>query len=301
VNRRHANESDTTLHGHSFVPIDLVRILSMLALAILGWFFGLSAAAETCNDCAASHAVVDPKGAVAAGDIDSDRQAYIRRAVRGPALPNSVTGKRQRASGSGFFVNGSDLVTNHHVIDGCSALTARIGDGGFWRGAVLLGSDAMHDLAVLRVDASVERAAILMSPRSGEPPQQITIIGYPELRRVVVRPVTVMGTIERPELWGRGAAFLLHAVVRHGHSGSPVVDPHGRVVGVVAKRVDPLSLYRKTGKVDDENIGVAVSAAVLEQFLREKDISFVTAEAGNTSRDQFIDPSSYVAQVGCWN
>jgi serine protease Do len=273
----------------------------MLSLTVVALFFGLSAAAETCNDCAASYAGIDVGVAGAADNARSAREAYIRGAVRGAALPNSVIGKRQHASGSGFFVNRTDLVTNNHVIEGCSGLTARIGEGGSWRGAMLVGSDAAHDLALLRVDAAVDRAAILMSPRSGEPPQSVTIVGYPELRRVVVKPVTVTGSLERPELWGRGAAFLLHATVRHGHSGSPVIDEEGRVVGVVAKRVNPLSLYRKTGKVDDENIGVAVSAAVLEQFLRDKDISFVMAEAGNTSRDQLADASTYVAQVGCWN
>jgi S1-C subfamily serine protease len=221
--------------------------------------------------------------------------------VDGRPLPADIVGKRQRGSGSGFFVNKADLVTNHHVVDGCTGITARIGAHGNWLRAILIASDAARDLAVVRVDASVTLVATLADPRARRTPVNLMIVGYPELRRLTVKPVTILGTLERPELWGKGPVFQLHAIVRHGHSGSPVIDEQGLVVGVVTKRVNPLSLYRKTGKVDDENIGLAVAATELEQFLREKEIPFLAAEAENTSRDQPVDPSTYVAQVGCWN
>jgi S1-C subfamily serine protease len=246
-----------------------------------------SRASDSCGDCD--------------GVATAERETYLRRAVTGYPLPSSAIGKRQRGSGSGFFVNNTDLVTNHHVIDGCSGLTARVGEHGNWLAAELIGSDAGRDLAVLRTEASVEPAAVLLAPQSEKAPESLTIVGYPELRRLVVKPVAFEATLERPDRWGEGALFALHAIVRHGHSGSPVIDPNGLVVGVISKRVNPLALYRKTGRVDDENIGIAISAAVLDQFLREKSVPHTMAKAGERVADR---PSSgtpaYIAQVGCW-
>jgi S1-C subfamily serine protease len=257
------------------------------ALGIVGGLGTVSSfAGESCDGCGGATSV--------------NREIYVRRAVTGYPLPSSAVGKRQRGSGSGFFVNKTDVVTNHHVIDTCAGLTVRIGEHGDWLGAGLIASDATHDLAVLRVDVSMDSAAILMDPREEKPPDHLTIIGYPELRRLLVKPVALAGTLMRPERWGREPVFALHAIVRHGHSGSPVIDPHGLVVGVIAKRVNPLDFYRKTGRLDDENIGVAISAAVLDRFLQEHEVPHKMATAGEPATDPLADAWSYVAQVGCW-
>jgi S1-C subfamily serine protease len=271
--------------GHESWTRCIVRIF--VALVIVGGATTASSvASESCDGCD--------------GAASADRETYVRRAITGYPLPPSAVGKRQRGSGSGFFVNKTDLVTNHHVIDGCGGLTARVGEHGNWLGAALIASDAARDLAVLRVDASMDPVAVLMDPREEKPPQSLTIIGYPELRRLLVKPVALPASLERPDLWGEGPAFALHAIVRHGHSGSPVIDPHGLVVGIISKRVNPLALYRKTGRLDDENIGVAISAAVLDRFLQEHEIPHAIAKMGKPAADPLADAWRYVAQVGCW-
>lgn len=259
----------------------------------------LQAIAQGCNGCAVDTAPAIENSEKADSE-PSDREAYIRRAVRGSPLPHTVVGKRQRGSGSGFFINRTELVTNHHVVDGCSGLTVRVGGSSAWMSATLIASDALNDLAVVRVDGAVERTAVLSGRDRSDAPKALTIIGYPELRRVVVKPVAVEATLASSDHWGRGRAFAVRAIVRHGHSGSPVIDDRGLVVGVITKRVNPLSLYRKTGRIEEKNIGVAVSASVLERFLKENAISHEVARTGKSEGDFLADAWRYVAQIGCW-
>src|SRR5690606_8048673 len=107
-------------------------------------------------------------------------------------------------------------------------------------------------------------------------------------------------TLANAGLWGNKRVFTVRAIVRHGHSGSPVIDDRGLVVGVIAKRVNPVSLYRKTGRTEDKNIGLVVSASTLERFLRENAISHAVGGEGRSGAGSLDAAQYYVAQVGCW-
>ncbi len=72
----------------------------------------------------------------------------IRSTVAGP-LGQSGTG-----SGSGFIYDSNGLIlTNHHVVDGATALTVILADGTEYAGTVV-SSDAALDLAVVHIDAT---------------------------------------------------------------------------------------------------------------------------------------------------
>lgn len=232
------------------------------------------------------------------------REEYVRRAVTGRPLPAEVAGKRQRGSGSGFFVGRSEVVTNHHVVDGCGAVTVRLHGRGDWWAATVVGSDGGRDLAVLRAAGTSDRFATFRAAApGGKQPQRLTIIGYPELGHVVVKPVVVEAEPEIRDLAAGRPAFRLRGTVRHGMSGSPVLDEEGRVLGVISRRVNPLARYRATGQLSDVNIGLAVSTGVVLEFLREHRIDFRQEDAASAGRKAAAPRAAvppYVAQIGCW-
>ncbi len=70
------------------------------------------------------------------------------------------------ASGSGFFVNtDGDVVTNHHVIDGCTRV--RLAVGTQITGGRVLASSPVNDLAVVRAD---NPSALVSASRTPETP-----------------------------------------------------------------------------------------------------------------------------------
>src|SRR4051794_17414176 len=73
-----------------------------------------------------------------------------------------------QATGSGFVVSSDGLVvTNDHVIDGAGQITVRIGPDGSERQAQLVGVDASHDLALLKVDTGGAKLSTLPLADSG--------------------------------------------------------------------------------------------------------------------------------------
>ena len=66
----------------------------------------------------------------------------------------TVDSGRATGVGSGFVFDSSGLIlTNDHVIDGATTITVAFQDGSELPGTVVA-ADSVHDLAVVRVDAS---------------------------------------------------------------------------------------------------------------------------------------------------
>ena len=77
---------------------------------------------------------------------------FFRRFFDVPGNPNQGRPDRQGA-GSGFVIDSDGyIVTNHHVVDGADEIIVRMADRREFE-AELIGSDALSDIAVLKIDA----------------------------------------------------------------------------------------------------------------------------------------------------
>jgi S1-C subfamily serine protease len=162
----------------------------------------------------------------------------------GPAVVSlEVSGKRGPAgAGSGFVVTPDGyLLTNSHVVSGAHEIRVRTPAGEVAKGQVM-GDDPATDLALVRVDAAALVAdgaqpvylAIdaAITPRVG---QLAVAIGNPLGFESTVS-TGVVSALGR-SLRGRSNR-LIDGVVQHtaplnpGNSGGPLLDAHGRVLGV---------------------------------------------------------------------
>jgi S1-C subfamily serine protease len=156
------------------------------------------------------------------------------RVERGMGLPDRVLG-------SAFFVDASGLlITNYHVIasevdpsyEGYSRMFIRMGDSASARiPAKVLGWDKTLDLALIKADIVPEYVFSVTDrivPLVGD---TISAIGSPGgLEKTVTRGIV--------SAYGRrflqiGDVIQMDAMVNHGNSGGPVIDPEGRLVGIV--------------------------------------------------------------------
>jgi S1-C subfamily serine protease len=140
--------------------------------------------------------------------------------------------------GSGFPIARDLVVTNAHVVAG-SRRHEVVTNEGVRATASVVYFDPARDLALLSVpDLSVNPLRLAGAPaRRG---QEAVVIGYPSggAQRVIGARIVLRTRPEAPDIYARPQdsrrdIYVLHARVRKGVSGGPVVDLRGRPLGVV--------------------------------------------------------------------
>lgn len=229
------------------------------------------------------------------------RVLYIQRALAAPTLPAGTRGRRLAGEGTGFFVSGSMMLTNKHVVAGCSALTARIGGEGEWVPAEAVALDPTFDLALLKTDAESAKPAVFRAGPEFLRADRLSVVGFPEHGLITIRPTSIPASVRPEDLRAAKPQYAFRADVRRGHSGSPVLDDGGAVVGIVAMKVDTPRVFKATGRIVD-HVGIAISNRAALDFLRGQGVAYRTAPAAEGKpQERILDGAlPYIAQIGCW-
>ncbi|HEX6988994.1 MAG TPA: serine protease [Bacillota bacterium] len=157
---------------------------------------------------------------------DPDVQRWQEAVVVVTAWDGSATKAR---TGTGFNIRPAGLVvTSRHVVAGARSVEVRFRDGGIHR-AVEVRLDPSADLAVVRLNG----AGLGTLPLAGRDPPPVgtavTIVGNP----LGFPRLAVTGEIAGYAGARSDPVMVVDAPVHPGHSGSPVLDPGGRVIGVL--------------------------------------------------------------------
>jgi S1-C subfamily serine protease len=140
--------------------------------------------------------------------------------------------------GSGFPVDTGLVITNAHVVAG-SRRHEVVTNEGVRASAIVVYFDPSRDLALLSVpDLSVRPLRLATGPAQRR--QKAVVIGYPSggPQEVIGARIVQRVQPEAPDIYARPQdsrrdIYVLHAEVRKGVSGGPVVDLNGRPLGVV--------------------------------------------------------------------
>jgi S1-C subfamily serine protease len=138
-----------------------------------------------------------------------------------------------KGSGTGFLVSPDGLlVTNHHVVAGSKQILAKAENGGLFPVLRVVATDPANDLALLQLEAKDLPCLTLAPAGSAEAGTRIAVIGSP----LGLEGTLTEGIVSaRRKLPGQKREVLqISAAISQGSSGSPVLDPQGRVVGVAS-------------------------------------------------------------------
>ena len=170
------------------------------------------------------------------------------------------------------------VITNHHVVDGCAAITV-LDTKKRRHQAALVGSDLKNDLALLRAKGSFDAVATFrhrLAIQAGEP---VTVVGYPLAAVLGTDPNVDFGYVTAlAGLRGDNTRFQVTAPVHKGNSGGPVLDQTGRVIGIVTAKLNRRAVEKRTGDLP-ENIGFAVRGELAQRFLERHKVK-VARDAG---------------------
>ncbi len=175
-----------------------------------------------------------------------------------------------RGGGAGTIWHADGLiVTNAHVVSDSGS--QRRGPRRISRGEIMvilpdgrdlpaqvLAEDAEHDLAALCVDAHDLPAVTLGDSRRLQAGDLVVALGFPWGVTGGATTGVVIGTGDAlPELAGSQREWIAASLhLRPGHSGGPMVDAHGRLVGINTMMNGP-------------DVGVAVPVHVAVAFLKQ--------------------------------
>jgi serine protease Do len=222
-------------------------------------------------------------------------------------LPLSVFAQKveyfQIQSGTGFFVSRQYVITNAHVITGCSKVTIK--------GAVpehdafVKVMDVDHDLALLETDAAPnEFAPLRFNIEDMRPGDKVLIVGYPGPEGA--QGIYKIAEAQIQELKREGGAapgqFYISDVVQHGNSGGPVFDTSGNVIGVVVAKTVLYTINEQTKEtISEQHAGVAISLATLKQFLLDHGVFTQWAGSGLLFTNNYIEEraKNYIVNVQC--
>lgn len=138
------------------------------------------------------------------------------------------------SAGSGFIIESDGyILTNNHVVDGAEEIIVALSDRRE-REAVIVGQDALSDLAVLKIEGENLPTLDMGSSDSLEAGQWVVAIGSPFgfEHSVTAGIVSATGRSLR-ENNGNYVPFIQTDVaINPGNSGGPLLDLNGKVVGI---------------------------------------------------------------------
>ena len=231
---------------------------------------------------------------VAGSDSTSGQLAKVADAVSPSVVSVAVQSARGKSQGSGVILrsNGT-ILTNNHVVapaaGGAGAIAVTFADGRQAK-ASIVGRDPATDLAVIKArDVSGRTPATLGDSSELDVGEKVLAIGSPlglegsvtagivsALNRTITlgggrqAPPAPQGPFPGQSSSARTTAAVVNAIqtdapINPGNSGGPLVDAHGRVVGITSA----IATMGGQGKSGNIGIGFAIPINQAEKVAQQ--------------------------------
>jgi S1-C subfamily serine protease len=197
------------------------------------------------SSAASSSSPLSLTEAQAAPTFDSEEQNNI--AVYKKGLPSvvNITSKSvafnffygqvpQEGQGSGFILDrAGHVLTNFHVIADANRIEVKTSDKHTYK-ATIVGSDKIHDLALLQINAPNLQPVTLSDSSELMVGQKVYAIGNPfGLNGTMTRGIiSSIRSIRGPEGGPIEDAIQTDAAINPGNSGGPLLNSRGEVIGI---------------------------------------------------------------------
>jgi len=195
------------------------------------------------------------------------------------------------SSGTGFFVSSSGhLVSNFHVIDGCSNVKLVYNDKEI--DTETLAVDKKNDLAILKVNIKPKKI-YAVSTEDAKLLEDVIVAGYPLGKNISEAIKASSGTITA--LAGVGdnySEFQTDAALNSGNSGGPILDQKGNVVGVAVSKIQAEGV---------EGFNFGIKSSVLRIFANANNIELLPQKNRAMNKRQLRELiTNATVYLDCW-
>jgi serine protease Do len=158
------------------------------------------------------------------------------------------------------------------------------------------------DLASLRTEVTSKSFLKLRVGAPIKPAEAVLVFGYPLAGALSSTGNTTLGKVTALTGLNEDSRYIqISVAVQPGNSGGPAVDDSGRLMGVVASKLNAMAIARSTGDIP-QNVNFAIKASTLANFLEAHNVPYevdATAhEMSNTQRAERAEANS--TQLECW-
>lgn len=188
-------------------------------------------------------------------------------------------------AGSGSIIDDQgDILTNYHVIEGAEKLTVSFGSGKAYA-AKVVGRDPDTDLAVIKLLETPKESLTIVPMGDSDKlivGQKVLAIGNPfGLDRTLT--TGVISGLERPIQTQNKrtieGAIQTDAAINPGNSGGPLLDSHGRMIGINSQ----IESYSGTSAGVGFAIPVSIAKRIVPLLIRDGEVR--RPKLGISSRD----------------
>jgi len=276
----------------------LYLVMGALSVAIVATVLVASGTFER-TDARASATATPAATSSSSAAVPTDVSDIYRDVSPGVVFIASTTSQGQ-ASGSGWvYSSDGTIVTNDHVVEGATKVSVRFTENGDPIDARVVGTDPSTDIAVLKIDPSEVEGGVkplqLADSKQIEPGQPAIAIGSPfGLQGTVTSGiVSALGReIQAPNGFTISGVIQTDAAINPGNSGGPLLDEHGRVIGINSQ-------IATNGSDSNSGVGFAVPIDTVKQVVPQlkADGKIERAWLGVSSSDAAPRDGAVVQQV----
>ncbi len=187
--------------------------------------------------------------------------------------------EQSEGSGSGSIIDADGhILTNYHVVAGAKEIAVSLFNGKTYD-ATSVGSDPLNDVAVIRIDAPDDELfpVTFGDSRDLRVGMRVFALGNPfGLERTLTTGIisSLNRSLQIRENWKIKSIIQIDAAINPGSSGGPLLDTHGRLIGINT------AIATTSGQSSGVGFAIPVSmvARVVPQLLKHG--RFIRPESG---------------------
>ena len=180
----------------------------------------------------------------------------VKRARPAVVRIESVFGS---GSGAIFETEGRTayIITNHHVVEGSAEVNVTVNDSATYRGTVL-GTDAVRDLAVVRICCGSFRSLAFGDASGLDPGDEVVAIGY--ALGLSGEATITRGIVSAMRYYSNYLSDVIQtdAAINPGNSGGPMLSLSGEIMGINTFRREETDSGRAV-----DGVGFAISGTTV--------------------------------------
>lgn len=208
------------------------------------------------------------------------------------------------SEGSGIIMSEDGyIITNAHVVEGATSLKVMTSDGETYE-AQLIGSDAVTDLAVVKIDATGLTAAEFGSSEDLRVADKVMAIGNPgghELSSsVTIGYVSALNRAISNNTTGYTMEYIqTDAAINPGNSGGALINEYGQVVGINSAKISATGYEGLGFAIPIDTAQPIISDLIQYGYVKDRAVLGISGQFIDSMTGRFygLPQGEYVAQL----